>query len=203
MTIEMTCLQIGDRIRFEMKVQRTAWVFVGLLFLGFALRMFEIGEPLIDKQAWRQTDTAAVARNFFEEDFNIFSPRVDWRGDGPGVVEMNFPLYPYLVSLLYGTLGGVYEWVGRLLSSFFSVATSILLFFLARKLGFSASVGLWAMFFFHGYSFKLVFWACLFARIINAVVKCFQPVDVQMLDRIRTNNFVCLCHFISLTLLSS
>ena len=121
MTIEMICLQIGDPIRFHMKVQTTAWIFVALLFLGFALRMFEIGEPLIDKQAWRQTDTAAVARNFFEEDFNVFLPRVDWRGDGAGTVEMNFPLYPYLVSLVYGTFGGVHEWVGRLLSSFFSV----------------------------------------------------------------------------------
>ena len=148
MTIEMTCLQIGDRTNFDMMDLRSTWIFVALLFLGFALRMFEIGEPLTDKQAWRQTDTAAVARNFFEEDFNIFSPRVDWRGDGSGVVEMNFPLYPYLVSLVYGTFGGVYEWVGRLLSSSFSVITSILLFFLAKKFGFSASIGLWTMFFF-------------------------------------------------------
>ncbi|MEE3233807.1 MAG: glycosyltransferase family 39 protein [Candidatus Latescibacterota bacterium] len=135
-------------LNYIMLAYRRVWVFAVLLFFGFTLRIFEIGEPLIDKQAWRQADTAAVARNFFEEDFDISSPRVDWRGNGSGVVEMNFPLYPYLVSLGYETLGGVHEWLGRLLSAFFSVLTSIVLFFLVRNIGFSSSVGLWAMFFF-------------------------------------------------------
>ncbi len=131
-----------------MLAHRSAWVLSILLLFGFTLRMFELGEPLIDKQAWRQADTAAVARNFFEEDFDLFSPRVDWRGDGSGIVEMNFPLYPYFVSLGYEVFGEVREWFGRFLSAFFSVTTSILIFFLARNIGFSSSVGLWAMFFF-------------------------------------------------------
>ena len=78
---------------------KSAYIFTVLVVFGLTIRMFELKEPLIDKQAWRQTDTAAVARNFFEEDINILSPRVDWRGNGTGEVEMNFPLFPYLVSL--------------------------------------------------------------------------------------------------------
>lgn len=127
---------------------KSAYIFTVLVVFGLTIRMFELKEPLIDKQAWRQTDTAAVARNFFEEDISILSPRVDWRGNGTGEVEMNFPLFPYLVSLGYKILGGVHEWLGRLLSAFFSVLTSVIIFSLMRNMGFSVSSGLWAMFFF-------------------------------------------------------
>ena len=72
-----------------------------VLALGLALRFVNLQDPLTDKQAWRQTDTAAIARNFYEEGYSLFYPRVDWRGTTPGYVETNFPLYPFVVALLY------------------------------------------------------------------------------------------------------
>ena len=60
-----------------------SWL-LGMVVLGLAVRLFEIGEPLIDKQAWRQADTAAVARNYFEEGYELLWPRVDWRGATAG-----------------------------------------------------------------------------------------------------------------------
>ncbi len=108
-----------------------------VLALGLGLRLISVDEPLIDKQAWRQTDTAAIARNFFEEGQGLFFPRVDWRGTTSGHVETNFPLFPYAVSLLY-ELAGVREWLGRLLAALCSTVTAALLYSLALRLGIGA-----------------------------------------------------------------
>ena len=51
--------------------------------------------------SWRQSDTASTARNFYKESGNIFYPRIDIRGDKTGITGMEFPLYQYVVSLLY------------------------------------------------------------------------------------------------------
>jgi hypothetical protein len=57
---------------------------VAIAALCLGLRLVHLGAPLVDEQAWRQTDTAAVARNYYEEGFSFFHPRVDWRGATPG-----------------------------------------------------------------------------------------------------------------------
>ena len=92
----------------------------------------ELTAPLIDRQAWRQTDTAAIARNYHEEGLTLFHPRVDWRGNTPGYVEMNLPLFPFLVACLYALAGGAHEWMGRLLAAVFSTAAAVPLYALAR-----------------------------------------------------------------------
>lgn len=116
------------------EVSAASWLWV-VLALGFGLRLIALQEPLIDKQAWRQTDTAAIARNFHEEGYTLCYPRVDWRGSTSGHVEANFPLYPYVVSLLYAVAGGTYEWVGRLVAAMCSTAAGALLYMLALRLG--------------------------------------------------------------------
>ena len=106
-----------------------------VLALGLALRFVHLQAPLTDKQAWRQTDTAAIARNFHEEGYSLFYPRVDWRGTTPGYVEANFPLYPFIVALLYAAAGGSYEWLGRLVAVLCSTAAAAVLYGLGRRLG--------------------------------------------------------------------
>ncbi|MBT6627325.1 MAG: dolichyl-phosphate-mannose--protein mannosyltransferase, partial [Gemmatimonadetes bacterium] len=109
-------------------------VLVVILLAGLGLRLVDIGAPLIDQQAWRQTDTAAIARNYLEEGLDRpFYPRVDWRGDTLGYVEMNFPLFPYSVALLYAAAGGVHEWLGRLLAALLSTASAGILYLLCRR----------------------------------------------------------------------
>ena len=104
-----------------------------LLGLGLGLRLLDIDEPLIDQQAWRQTDTAAHARNYYQEGYTLLYPRVDWRGQTPGFVETNFPFFPFMVACLYGVFGGANEWLGRLLAAVFNVAAGGLLYALARR----------------------------------------------------------------------
>jgi len=113
------------------RADRWLWA---ILALGLGLRLIGVDQPLIDRQAWRQADTAAIARNYYEEGYDLLYPRVDWRGTTEGYVETNFPLYPFLVACIYGAVGGVWEWVGRLLSALFSTAAAALLYFFAWRL---------------------------------------------------------------------
>jgi len=106
----------------------------GILLLGLGLRLIHLDAPLTDQQAWRQTDTAAIARNYCEEGLDLLYPRVDWRGTTPGYVETNFPLYPFAVALLYRLAGAPAEWMGRLLSALLSTGAALLLYGLARRL---------------------------------------------------------------------
>lgn len=54
---------------------------------------------------WRQCNTLAVAKNFFEEDMDLFHPRVDHRKGTNGVTGMAFPLYEWMVGLTYQIWG--------------------------------------------------------------------------------------------------
>lgn len=112
---------------------RDGWLWAALA-LGLGLRLIWIDQPLIDQQAWRQTDTAAIARNYCEEGYDLFYPRVDWRGTTPGYAETEFPLYPFVVACFYRLVGGAREWVGRLFSALLSTATGALVYALAWRL---------------------------------------------------------------------
>ncbi len=76
--------------------------------------------------SWRECDTQAIARNFLLDGFDLTRPRVDWRGDGDGAVECEFPLYQALVALVMRAAGDV-EWPGRVISLFCIVLTSLAL----------------------------------------------------------------------------
>ena len=105
-----------------------------LLVIAAVFRFPGVREPLTDTQYWRQTDTASIARNYYEEGMRFYYPSVNWRGDGPGYVESEFPLYPYLVALLYEAFGGVDESLGRIVSILFGLLTILLLYLFAFRL---------------------------------------------------------------------
>lgn len=74
-----------------------------------------MNRPPESAHVWRQCNTLAVARNFYQEDMNLFKPRVDNRFETNGVTGMNFPLYEYGVASLYKVFGE-HNWVHRVLS---------------------------------------------------------------------------------------
>ncbi|OKH17396.1 hypothetical protein FACHB389_34685, partial [Nostoc calcicola FACHB-389] len=88
---------------------------VFLLILAIALRIYNINSPIIGIHSWRQSDTAAIARNFYENGFNLFYPQIDWGGNSPGYCETEFPIYSFIVALIYRVFG-VAEFWGRFLS---------------------------------------------------------------------------------------
>src|SRR6478672_827370 len=87
------------------------YAFLSILALGAALRLYHVTAPFLDAHAWRQLDTAAMARNFYEGPFFPLDPRVDW-GGRQGYLEAEFPLVPAVIAVLY-RLFGLHEVLGR------------------------------------------------------------------------------------------
>jgi hypothetical protein len=89
---------------------------------GAALRLKGIHDPIFDHPGWRQGDTAAIARNFAQLQYDIFFPQTDYNGPPPNYVELELQIVPFLAATLY-KLFGVHEIFGRLISLAFGVAT--------------------------------------------------------------------------------
>ena len=60
------------------KVVLLVWI------LAVAVRLILINQPYIDHWSWRQSDVAAIARNFFEHGFRFGYPQIDWAGGSAG-----------------------------------------------------------------------------------------------------------------------
>ncbi len=85
--------------------------------LGAALRAIDVWRPADGRliEVWRECDVSAIARNFDREGMNLFYPRIDWRGTGPGYAEMELPLLSWAMAAAYRVIG-VHEVVGRLIN---------------------------------------------------------------------------------------
>ncbi|HVO72887.1 MAG TPA: glycosyltransferase family 39 protein [Ignavibacteriaceae bacterium] len=98
-----------------------------ILFLAVLWRVNNISSPIMGAQSWRQADTAAMSRNYYENGFNFLYPQIDWGGNSEGYVESEFPFYQFIVALFY-RLFGIHEIIGRILSVIFSIVTILVLF---------------------------------------------------------------------------
>ena len=56
---------------------------------------------------WRQCDVLGVARNYYNESMNFFYPRIDGWRNLSGITGMEFPLFNYILALLYTISGKV------------------------------------------------------------------------------------------------
>jgi 4-amino-4-deoxy-L-arabinose transferase-like glycosyltransferase len=95
---------------------------LALTAIGAVLRLKGIHDPIFDHPGWRQGDTAAIARNFAQLQYNILFPQTDYNGPPPNYVELELQIVPFLAATLY-KLFGVHEIFGRLISLAFGVAT--------------------------------------------------------------------------------
>jgi 4-amino-4-deoxy-L-arabinose transferase-like glycosyltransferase len=108
---------------------------------GAVLRLHGIHDPIFDHPGWRQGDTAAIARNFAQLQYNIFFPQVDYNGPPPNYVELELQIVPFIAATLY-KIFGVHEVFGRLISLAFGVATIPAIAMFARWLFRSNVAGL-------------------------------------------------------------
>jgi len=94
-----------------------------IFFFGAFIRSINIWQGLDGniRESWREADIASIARNYCQEGMDLCYPRIDWRGDGPGYVEMEFPALPYVMALFYRQWG-IHEIIGKILSFCFSLA---------------------------------------------------------------------------------
>ena len=115
---------------FWKRWQTLLWV---ILLLSFLARFYHLTTPLVDYHSWRQADTASIARNFYREGFQLLYPQIDWGGRSSGYLESEFPLFAFLVALLYKVFG-LHDSLGRLLSILFSLGSVGLVFLIAKNL---------------------------------------------------------------------
>jgi 4-amino-4-deoxy-L-arabinose transferase-like glycosyltransferase len=116
------------------------WV---IFILSLSLRLLGITNELNDYHHFRQTYTAAFAKYFYENNNSLFNPNLDIL-NYKNVSE--FQIYPYIVSLFY-KLFGFKDFIGRLVSVFFSMMTLVLYYKLLKNY-FNQSIALIGITFF-------------------------------------------------------
>ena len=102
-------------------------------FVAVAVRFIGLNQPFIDDWSWRQSDVAAIARNFSQNGFHFAYPQIDWAGGEPGYVGTEFPILPWLAAVIYRFVG-IHEWVGRSQAIILFSASLPFFFLLVRRL---------------------------------------------------------------------
>jgi len=124
---------MNDRKKTISRYIKHEWTVLTLLvLLGVAVRLYGINLPLVDSHQIRQTQTAMMTRNIYYDNMDIFNTRLDFFGNMPGYVIMEFPLMHGITALLYYVFGPC-DIVGRMVSVAFSVGAMFLMYFLARQ----------------------------------------------------------------------
>jgi 4-amino-4-deoxy-L-arabinose transferase-like glycosyltransferase len=121
-------------------------VVIAIWILAVAARLLFINQPYVDHWSWRQSDVAAIARNFSEGGFHFAYPQIDWAGDATGYVGTEFPILPFLAAMCY-KFAGIHEWIGRSQAVIFFAVSLPFLFLLVREI-FGGTAAVWATFFF-------------------------------------------------------
>lgn len=116
---------------------------IGLLifFLTLLPRLHSLGNPVADWHSWRQSDTAAVARNLATDNFNLlfpqshnFYPMSEGSLPNPNRYFLNeFPFYNAIVAGIY-KITGVHEAYARLVSVIFASLGAVFLYLLIKAL---------------------------------------------------------------------
>lgn len=113
-----------------------------ILIIGFSVRLYKIDNPVADWHSWRQADTAAVARNFYDDGYTPFYPKGDDMSTiselkpSPNIERyrfVEFPIYPSIVALAYYLNGAVDEELARLIAVVFSLGSVVFLYFIVKR----------------------------------------------------------------------
>ncbi|WP_181783430.1 glycosyltransferase family 39 protein [Pseudonocardia pini] len=110
---------------------RAAALVLGIVTVLSVVRAF--GPLTYPGDLWRQSDTASMARNYAEHGPHLFLPQINWGGNGPGYVESELPIMPWLTGILY-TLFGEHEVLGRLVSLAFMLLATWAFWGLAKRI---------------------------------------------------------------------
>jgi len=115
---------------------------VFIIFLwSFAVHLPGLFSPLLDNHAYRQCQTASMARNYVRHGMNFLNPEIDTAGV-PQRTGTEFPIYSYILAAGFKVFG-VHEILGRLLSMVLAAWGAVFLFlFVKRRLG--ERIALWS-----------------------------------------------------------
>ncbi|MDD5555829.1 MAG: glycosyltransferase family 39 protein [bacterium] len=107
------------------------WLLCGVLVAGLLPRLYHLRAPLLDNHSFRQTLTAMQSSIYYREGTSLFHPKT--MAGRSGVSDLpEFPIYSYLVALLYRAFGFDEIW-GRVVSIVFSLAAVFWFYRLTRR----------------------------------------------------------------------
>lgn len=105
------------------------------LLLGVALLMrmgvfFHLDTVML---GWREADMSSIAANYLRNGFRFLYPQIDWGGGGPGYVEMEFPIIPFLTAVLF-KIFGAHDICALIIPFLSGLCVVIAVYFLGRRL---------------------------------------------------------------------
>lgn len=125
-----------------------------ILLLALTLRLYKIDRPLADWHSWRQSDTAAVARNFVKDGFNLFVPKYDDMSTQANGVDnpnryrfVEFPIYNALIAAIWKIAGSTDVIYARTTTVIITLFSTLFLYSLVKKLSGWQTAALSAFFF--------------------------------------------------------
>jgi Dolichyl-phosphate-mannose-protein mannosyltransferase len=128
----MTNITPGNNFELKGKMKQIKLIWLIIFIIGLSARSTKLFHG-IDTSSWREADVSTIAKNFYQNGTDIFHPQIAWDGSGPGYIESEFPIYPYLISASY-KIFGFWEPIGRVISFVFSLAAMLVFFRLSRYL---------------------------------------------------------------------
>src|SRR5947208_6990496 len=126
--------------------RRASHIAIAIWILAVAARLVLIDQPYVDHWSWRQSDVAAIARNFSQNGFRFGYPQIDWAGNAPGHVGTEFPILPFIAAVCY-KFAGVHEWIGRIQAVILFAVSLPFFFLLVRQIS-GSTAAVWASFFY-------------------------------------------------------
>lgn len=105
-------------------------------------RLFAIWKTEILILGWRPVDLASIALNYYRNGLDLLYPQIFWGGAGPGFVEMELPLIPFLTALLYRVFG-LHDGVTLIIPLLSGIGVVFVTYAIARYL-YGSTVGLMA-----------------------------------------------------------
>lgn len=125
------------------KTKKFEYILLSLmLFLGFAVRLYKIDNPIADWHSWRQADTASVTRTYLESGINLLLPRYhDISSIQTGKLNLNgyrmveFPFYNAVGAVAVGRIPSIsLEVWSRLITIACALVTSLFLYTIGKRL---------------------------------------------------------------------
>jgi 4-amino-4-deoxy-L-arabinose transferase-like glycosyltransferase len=114
------------------KLSREVWITVLILLFLFCLRIPYINSSPYEYDAWRQSDTESIARNFLESRFNIFFPQLNYQGPLPNYVQLELQIVPTIIAVLYKCFGYHY-FLARMVPVLLFLGSSFFVYLIAKR----------------------------------------------------------------------
>src|SRR6266516_6051427 len=103
-----------------------------ILVVAAILRLNHVTQPFNDAISWRQTSVTMIAENYYQKNWNIFYPEVNWSGPGASYQGREFQTMSYIAAVLYVFVGQP-DWVGRGIAVMFGLWGLFALYQLVRR----------------------------------------------------------------------